>query len=97
MERVVAWTKKLLDCNFWAGLRRLRNRGLLRELGYRVTGVDVDIRKVRAVEDGQSPFYEPGLEALIQSTCKIRGCRPRSLQPSIADADFAFLCVGRRR
>ena len=35
------------------------------ELGYRITGVDVDARKVRAIQDGQSPFYEPGLDDLI--------------------------------
>ena len=35
------------------------------ELGFRVIGVDVDARKVRAIHDGQSPFYEPGLEPLI--------------------------------
>jgi UDP-glucose 6-dehydrogenase len=40
------------------------------ELGYRVIGVDIDARKVRAVQDGQSPFYEPGLEALIQSNLR---------------------------
>ena len=38
------------------------------ELGFRVIGVDVDARKVRAVTDGQPPFYEPGLELLMPST-----------------------------
>ena len=31
------------------------------DLGYKVIGIDVDGRKVRAIRDGQSPFYEPGL------------------------------------
>ncbi len=36
------------------------------DLDFRVIGVDVDARKVRAIRDGQSPFYEPGLEPLIK-------------------------------
>src|SRR5271167_1224666 len=65
------------------------------ELGYRVTGVDVDARKVRAIQDGQSPFYEPDLEPLIAR--HLRGgllSATTSTAEALHDADFAFLCVG---
>jgi GDP-mannose 6-dehydrogenase len=65
------------------------------DLGYRVIGIDVDSRKVRAIEDGQSPFYEPGLEPLITKHLK-SGLLTATLSTADAlrDADFAFLCVG---
>ena len=67
----------------------------LANLGYRVIGVDIDARKVRAVQDGQSPFYEPGLEALIQSNLRNqRLSATTSTSDALRDADFAFLCVG---
>ncbi len=65
------------------------------ELGYRVVGVDVDARKVKAIQDGQSPFYEPGLEPLIAKYIA-EGSLSATLSTADAlrDADFAFLCVG---
>lgn len=65
------------------------------ELGYRVTGVDVDARKVKAIQDGQSPFYEPNLEPLIAK--HLAGgllSATISTADAVRDADFAFLCVG---
>src|SRR5664279_5665718 len=65
------------------------------ELGYRVVGVDVDARKVKAIQDGRSPFYEPGLEPLIAKHIA-SGLLSATLSTADAlrDADFAFLCVG---
>jgi len=65
------------------------------ELGYRVIGVDIDARKIRAVQDGQSPFFEPDLEALILSNLrKERLSATTSTADALREADFAFLCVG---
>jgi len=65
------------------------------ELGFRVIGVDVDARKVRAVTDGQSPFYEPGLEPLIAKHLKTGVLTATlSTEDALRDADYAFLCVG---
>jgi len=65
------------------------------ELGFRVIGVDVDARKVRAVADGQSPFYEPGLEPLIAKHLKSGALTATlSTKEALRDADYAFLCVG---
>ncbi|MGA9567942.1 MAG: GDP-mannose dehydrogenase, partial [Candidatus Korobacteraceae bacterium] len=65
------------------------------DLGFRVIGVDVDGRKVRAIQDGQSPFYEPGLEPLIAKHLH-SGLLTATLstEEALRDADFAFLCVG---
>ena len=38
----------------------------LASLGHRVLGVDRDEHKVREIENGRAPFYEPGLEDLVR-------------------------------
>src|SRR5215469_3294105 len=64
-------------------------------LGYRVIGVDVDARKDQAIQEGRSPFYEPGLEALIAEHLADGSLTATlSTADALRDADFAFLCVG---
>jgi len=64
-------------------------------LGFRVVGVDVDARKIRAIQEGRSPFYEPGLEPMLSEHLKT-GLLTATLSTAEAlrDADYAFLCVG---
>jgi len=67
----------------------------LAELGHRVTGIDSDIHKVRSVQDGRAPFYEPGLEALVKSNVaagRLTTCETDA--PGLAETDIALLCVG---
>ena len=65
------------------------------DLGYKVIGIDVDGRKVRAIRDGQSPFYEPGLELLIRKhLASGLLTATESTADALRDADYAFLCVG---
>lgn len=67
----------------------------LSSLGHRVTGVDRDEHKVRSVLDGRAPFYEPGLEALVQQNVAAGRLSARtSLEEAMADADIALICVG---
>ncbi len=40
------------------------------ELGHDVIGVDIDVKKVKMLEEGKSPIYEPGLEELLRSGLK---------------------------
>ena len=69
--------------------------GCFAELGFRVVGVDVDARKVRAILDGHSPFYEPGLEPLIAKHLGSGSLTATlSTEEALRDADYAFLCVG---
>ncbi len=67
----------------------------LAELGHQVVGVDVDPTKGKRIESGKSPFFEPGLEELIEKS--VREGRLRVSQET-ADAlvhgEVVFVCVG---
>lgn len=67
----------------------------LSKLGNSVIGVDLDENKVKAVQSGKSPFFEPGLDSLV-SECVEQGLlsATRSAAEAVAASDVAFLCVG---
>ena len=67
----------------------------LARLGHRVTGVDRDEHKVKSIESGRAPFYEPGLPELIQEgVANGRLSATTSLEQALAQADIALICVG---
>ncbi len=67
----------------------------LAELGNQVTGVDRDAHKVDAVLRGRSPFYEPGLDALIAGNVASGRLRATTdLGEAVEAAGIALICVG---
>lgn len=67
----------------------------LARLGHRVTGVDRDEFKVRAVMEGRAPFYEPGLEEMVRDGVALGRLRATTTaEKGLAQADIALLCVG---
>lgn len=67
----------------------------LARLGHHVIGVDRDEHKVNSIETGRAPFYEPGLEELIQEgRAAGRLSATTQLEPALAGADIALICVG---
>ena len=67
----------------------------LAQLGYRVLGIDKDEFKVNSILAGKSPFYEPGLEAIIRD-CVAEGRLTASSNPGegLAGCDIVMICVG---
>lgn len=67
----------------------------LSSLGHHVVGVDRDEKKVKAVNDGHSPFYEPGLEEIIK-TCVADGrlSAISSIAEAVSQSDIVLICVG---
>ena len=60
--------------------------------GYGVIAVDVDAEKVRRVNDGMAPVFEPGLEKLLQAhRQKLRATV--SYEEAIANSDVTFILV----
>jgi UDPglucose 6-dehydrogenase len=64
-------------------------------LGFDVLGVDVDASKIARLAGGEIPFYEPGLEPLLQTTLASGRLRFTTSYEEAADfGDVHFLCVG---
>ncbi len=65
------------------------------ESGNDVTCLDVDIRKVKLLNDGGVPIYEPGLEELVKRNAAAgRLTFTTSYQNAISSAQCVFICVG---
>jgi UDPglucose 6-dehydrogenase len=63
-------------------------------LGFEVIGVDVDAEKIALLTAGKVPFYEPGLEDLLQKEIASGRLTFSTDFKAIADADVHFICVG---
>jgi nucleotide sugar dehydrogenase len=67
----------------------------LAEMGFEVLGVDVDPARIDALTYGELPFYEPGLESLLQSGLKSGRLSFTSSYPEVAAfGEVHFICVG---
>ena len=65
------------------------------EMGIDVTCVDVDVRKIEALRNGQVPIYEPGLEELIRrNTAAGRLHFTTALSDVARDVEIVFCAVG---
>jgi UDPglucose 6-dehydrogenase len=65
------------------------------ETGLSVTCVDVDEKKIKNLNDGILPIYEPGLEPMINQNIKReRLFFSTSLQDNLEEADVVFIAVG---
>lgn len=64
------------------------------KLGHEVVGIDVDERKIADLSAAKAPFYEPGLEALLQD---VQATGRLSFTTDMAAAEGSavhFICVG---
>lgn len=63
--------------------------------GHSVVGVDVNVDKVRAIEEGRSPFVEPGLDELIAEGVAAGRLRATTdTATAVAATEVSLLCVG---
>ena len=62
---------------------------------HQVAGIDSSAAKVESIRQRRAPFYEPGLEAIIEETVSTgRLTATSDLVEALQDADVALLCVG---
>ncbi|WP_448611177.1 UDP-glucose dehydrogenase family protein [Geodermatophilus sp. URMC 60] len=64
------------------------------ELGHEVVGIDVDERKVAALNEARAPFYEPGFEELLARTLATGRLRFSTDISEAAGSQVHFVCVG---
>jgi UDPglucose 6-dehydrogenase len=63
--------------------------------GNDVVCVDIDERKIRMLQAGEVPIYEPGLEELIRKNVRERRLSfSTELAPAVAPAQVVFIAVG---
>jgi len=63
-------------------------------LGFEVIGIDVDPAKIESLAAGTIPFYEPGLQELLQSELASGRLSFSADFNAIKDCDVHFICVG---
>jgi UDPglucose 6-dehydrogenase len=63
-------------------------------LGFEVVGIDTDLSKISALNQGKVPFYEPELEELLAKELATGRLTFSTSFEAIKDADVHFICVG---
>jgi UDPglucose 6-dehydrogenase len=66
----------------------------LAELGHTVVAVDVDEEKITSLAAARAPFYEPGLDDLLERALATGRLTFTTDFAALADADVHFICVG---
>ena len=67
----------------------------LSDIGHKVTCLDIIESKVNELNQGKSPIFEPGLEALVQSNVQSnRLTFTTDLKTAVEKADAVFIAVG---
>ena len=65
------------------------------EMGIHVFCVDVDENKIRQLQEGIPPIYEPGLEEMLKRNCQAGRLQfSADLTACLDDADVVFSAVG---
>lgn len=67
----------------------------LAEFGHSVVCMDVDCGKIEALERGQIPIYENGLETLVKNNCAAGRLRfTTDMAQAVAQSETVFIAVG---
>ena len=65
------------------------------DFGHEVVCVDKDTAKIAALERGEMPIYEPGLNDLVAANTRAGRLKfTTDLKPAVANADSVFIAVG---
>jgi UDPglucose 6-dehydrogenase len=67
----------------------------LASIGHTVRGVEKDARKLKTLQDGHCPIFEPGLQELMQENYASGQLQfTENVKAAVKDAEVVFLCVG---
>ncbi|HSX39231.1 MAG TPA: UDP-glucose/GDP-mannose dehydrogenase family protein, partial [Candidatus Saccharimonadales bacterium] len=82
-------------CVIGTGYVGLVGAAVFSEWGNEVVGVDIDEKKIKRIQNGDMPIYEPGLAELVLKNIKDKRLKfTSSLKEGIKDAEIVFVCVG---
>ena len=80
---------------FGSGYVGLVQAAVFSEVGHQVTCMDVDTARIEKIAAGNVPFYEPGLNELVQAGLAqqtLRFCD--DTRDAVESSDYLFICVG---
>jgi UDPglucose 6-dehydrogenase len=64
-------------------------------IGHEVVGMDSDAEKMEQLRRGATPFFEPGLQELLQETTAVGSLSfSAEARDAVAGSDVVFICVG---
>src|SRR5262245_7215015 len=67
----------------------------LAHTGHTVRGVETDVKKLKTLQDGHCPIFEPGLQELMQEQYASGQIQfTDDVKEAVKDAEVVFLCVG---
>jgi UDPglucose 6-dehydrogenase len=67
----------------------------LASIGHTVRGVETDMKKLKTLQDGHCPIFEPGLQELMQENYASGQLQfTDNVRAAVKDAEIVFLCVG---
>src|SRR5829696_7329135 len=67
----------------------------LAAIGHTVRGVEKDTKKLKTLQDGHCPIFEPGLQELLQENYASGQIQfTDNVKEAVKDAEVVFLCVG---
>src|SRR5579862_7823706 len=67
----------------------------LASIGHTVRGVEKDVKKLKTLQDGHCPIFEPGLHELMQENYASGQLQfTENVKAAVKDAEVVFLCVG---
>ncbi|WND58346.1 UDP-glucose/GDP-mannose dehydrogenase family protein [Mycolicibacterium vanbaalenii] len=79
---------------FGTGYLGATHAACMAELGHDVLGVDIDSNKLASLASGKAPFFEPGLDEVLQANIENGRLRFTTSYPEAADfADIHFIGV----
>lgn len=65
------------------------------KLGHTVYGLDIDKKKIKSLNSSRVPFYEPGLQEILEEGVKSGNLRfTTSYKQAVTDSEIIFITVG---
>ena len=80
---------------FGSGYVGLVQAAVFSEVGHDVICMDIDRDRIACIQNGDIPFFEPGLSGLLQAGLTQQRLRLTSdSQDAVENSDYLFVCVG---
>ncbi len=80
---------------FGSGYVGLVQAAVFSEVGHQVTCMDIDPARIERIQGGDLPFYEPGLNELVQAGIAQNTLRfTDNTAEAVEASDYLFICVG---